>query len=45
MRRKTKTTNPWTRIERAADAAAAQVLEEDKLLREYGIVPERGRSR
>ena len=44
-RRKDKATDPWTRIERAADKAARDVLEEDRLLREYGIEPEAGRSR
>lgn len=33
------------RIDRAADAAAEQVLTEDYMLRKYGIEPEHGRSR
>lgn len=36
---------PFERIERAADQAAQQVLEEDRALRKYGIVPPNGRSR
>ncbi len=37
--------DPFAAVERAADAAAAEVLEEDRLLREYGIEPANGRSR
>lgn len=37
--------DPFARIERAADRAVDEVLEEDRLLREYGIEPEHGRSR
>lgn len=37
--------DPFARIERAADAAVDEVLEEDRLLREHGIFPESGRSR
>ena len=45
VRKHKQQSNPWSRIERAADRAAAEVLEEDRLLREYGIEPEQGRSR
>jgi len=37
--------DPFTQIERAADEAADAVLEEDRLLRVYGIAPKHGRSR
>jgi fructose-1,6-bisphosphatase/inositol monophosphatase family enzyme len=37
--------DPFAKIERAADQAAAEVLEEDRLLREFGILSEHGRSR
>jgi fructose-1,6-bisphosphatase/inositol monophosphatase family enzyme len=37
--------DPFSQIERAADRAVAEVLEEDRLLREFGIFPESGRSR
>jgi hypothetical protein len=37
--------DPFARVARAADQAAAEVLEEDALLREYGIKPPDGRSR
>lgn len=37
--------DPFARIERAADAAADEVLAEDLILRRYGIEPPDGRSR
>lgn len=37
--------DPFAQVERAADRAVAEVLEEDRLLREFGIFPESGRSR
>ena len=37
--------DPFARIERAADQAADAVLEEDRLLRQFGVLPEAGRSK
>jgi hypothetical protein len=37
--------DPFDRIARAADQAAAEVLHEDLLLRTYGVKPPAGRSR
>ena len=37
--------DPFARIERAADAAADEVLAEDLLLRKHGIISPVGRSR
>ena len=45
QRKKKNRGDPFAHIERAADRAVAEVLEEDRLLREFGIVPESGRSR
>ena len=45
QRDKAQRGDPFARIARAADAAAEQVLEEDRLLRQYGIEPVTGRSR
>lgn len=44
-RRRQTSSNPWARIEKAADEAARQVIEEDRMLREYGIQPPNGRTR
>ncbi len=43
--KKSNRDNPFARIERAADAAAEDVLREDRLLRQFGIVPSAGRTR
>lgn len=37
--------DPFSHIERAADRAVVEVLEEDRLLREFGIASPAGRSR
>lgn len=45
MRSTTEPTFLPAAVVRAADRAAEEVLNEDRLLRRYGIAPRRGRSR